>query len=980
MRHVRWLVILSLMLIPYAYGAETPTHTQTFSEFPQNQASFFRDTQRFLANEDAVRYRLMFPGFAAGWAVPPTSASLSHTTADLEAIVNGFYVFQPSMVLSYAANSRTFVYVDWFNTRLGQSPPLSEVSVTGGTGCTTVTRATRLILVRCAAGSTTPTPTMPGLLELLQVDTSGTGITGVQLRAPTTPLAAALSPIGATSTCSAGEIPKTSGGLWTCASDSTGGAGGSPGGATTQVQFNDAGVFAGDVGLTFNKTTKVLTATGGFSGPLLGNATTASQLATDPGDCAANQYASAINATGTLTCAQVGYTQLTGVPTAIVRTDQANTYSAGAQSFAAASSLTLPTAAGVSPTTNGQMAYDSTSHTLEVGINGTNKTVALTDSNSTGNAATATALAANGANCASGSAPLGVDASGAAEGCVAVASQAALTAHTGAVSGAHAASAVSFTPDDNLTSTNVQAAVAEVGARHHPPVLVATLDDISLSGEQSIDGILTNASSVLVWRQDNATQNGVYTSASGAWLRRGDADTADRFTAHFRVDVEDGVTYRGTSFRLQNTGAVVLGSTDLVFAPDQTLWYDKPLQTVDQEDSLDCTPPTSSPVIGTVVSVISTGGNVSLGTPQILAGLRANQRCLIRGTHATDTIELADAAGVELPFTETSIILDDVTEVLLRWTGTVWRQESSGPSPGTGGGGPTSLQEACDVECQLRNLTEARPFEIAPEGATGPKERRFGVGGNFVTERLLGDGTPAPPDVIRLRPGDPFEIQALLGEPASWQTIGKATNVDGVDIDLEGIFALPDAGDIAYTPSPGVTGENVQTALAEVGARVQWWQLDWSAAGAEVDGTNCTKASSAVVLNSGPRVRPITCVDAAGEIEFNLDTPDRYDGGELTICFKVNDDTFDSTDDNWDAAVIAQFRPSGSAVNNTWSTAVEAATTMAVADASYYACAAVTPDGAAPGVGTLFVKATIDSAGGHDDSNARLLGGYVRGR
>lgn len=40
------------------------------------------------------------------------------------------------------------------------------------------------------------------------------------------------------------------------------GGGGTPGGATTQVQFNDAGVFAGDEGLAFNKTTGKLTVGG----------------------------------------------------------------------------------------------------------------------------------------------------------------------------------------------------------------------------------------------------------------------------------------------------------------------------------------------------------------------------------------------------------------------------------------------------------------------------------------------------------------------------------------------------------------------------------------------------------------------------------------------------------------------------------------------------------------------------------------------
>jgi hypothetical protein len=40
-----------------------------------------------------------------------------------------------------------------------------------------------------------------------------------------------------------------------------GGGGGTPGGETTQIQFNDDGEFSGNIGLTFNKTTQTLTAT-----------------------------------------------------------------------------------------------------------------------------------------------------------------------------------------------------------------------------------------------------------------------------------------------------------------------------------------------------------------------------------------------------------------------------------------------------------------------------------------------------------------------------------------------------------------------------------------------------------------------------------------------------------------------------------------------------------------------------------------------
>ncbi len=43
------------------------------------------------------------------------------------------------------------------------------------------------------------------------------------------------------------------------------GASGNPGGSDTQVQFNDGGSFGGDAGLTYNKTTDVLSVTGGVN-------------------------------------------------------------------------------------------------------------------------------------------------------------------------------------------------------------------------------------------------------------------------------------------------------------------------------------------------------------------------------------------------------------------------------------------------------------------------------------------------------------------------------------------------------------------------------------------------------------------------------------------------------------------------------------------------------------------------------------------
>lgn len=58
-------------------------------------------------------------------------------------------------------------------------------------------------------------------------------------------------------------------------------------------------------------------ASGQFSGALIGNADTATALATAPAQCAAGQYSTGITAGGVSNCAQVAYGQVSGTPSAL---------------------------------------------------------------------------------------------------------------------------------------------------------------------------------------------------------------------------------------------------------------------------------------------------------------------------------------------------------------------------------------------------------------------------------------------------------------------------------------------------------------------------------------------------------------------------------------------------------------------------------------------------------------------------------------
>ena len=74
-------------------------------------------------------------------------------------------------------------------------------------------------------------------------------------------------------------------------------------------------------------------------------------------------------------------------------------------------------------------------------------------------------------------------------------------------------------------------------------VAAATTENITLSAEQTVDGILVETGdNVLVKNQTNATENGVYTVSSGAWSRAATFEDTDALTYSRRVRVAAGAT------------------------------------------------------------------------------------------------------------------------------------------------------------------------------------------------------------------------------------------------------------------------------------------------------------------------------------------------------------------------------------------------------------------------------------------------------
>lgn len=99
------------------------------------------------------------------------------------------------------------------------------------------------------------------------------------------------------------------------------------------------------------------------------------------------------------------------------------------------------------------------------------------------------------------------------------------------------------------------------------PVVVATTGNITLSGEQTIDGVLTAGSYVLVKNQTTASQNGLYTSAAGSWTRRSDLPAGSSSGSGWAVQVASGTTNAKTTWALLAGGTPlpVVGTDALTF-------------------------------------------------------------------------------------------------------------------------------------------------------------------------------------------------------------------------------------------------------------------------------------------------------------------------------------------------------------------------------------------------------------------------------
>jgi len=118
--------------------------------------------------------------------------------------------------------------------------------------------------------------------------------------------------------------------------------------------------------------------------------------------------------------------------------------------------------------------------------------------------------------------------------------------------------------DDAATKSYVDA--LSVGLDFKASVRAASVSNLTLSGEQTVDGVaLVAGDRILVKAQDDAEDNGIYVVATGAWARSADANTSALVNAGLFCFVEEGTTNDNTGWVLATNNPITLGTTELSF-------------------------------------------------------------------------------------------------------------------------------------------------------------------------------------------------------------------------------------------------------------------------------------------------------------------------------------------------------------------------------------------------------------------------------
>jgi hypothetical protein len=299
------------------------------------------------------------------------------------------------------------------------------------------------------------------------------------------------------------------------------------------------------------------------------------------------------------------------------------------------------------------------------------------------------------------------------------------------------------------------------------------LGNITLSGEQTLDGITTSATRILVTDQITATQNGPYITGSGAWTRTTDADAGSEFTGNWNMFVLSGTRNAGMRCTLTNTGTVTLGATNITFSCDPgsnglaSTDYNTTTgvprlvagkidpalaESFAQHTNLGASDTIT--VTARQMGIQSSGGAVDLtSNPQITtAGVVDGRVVELIGTHATNTVKLDNGTGLRLCGNTGSLVIGlNGEKPVFRYNTTlsVWEQIGCPSLQGAFNTGntivadlsrPLRISDAAGTSYQDLYVNSGKPIAQGTcNGTTCDDEHILPTGKNFIV--YANDGT-----------------------------------------------------------------------------------------------------------------------------------------------------------------------------------------------------------------------------------------------
>lgn len=109
--------------------------------------------------------------------------------------------------------------------------------------------------------------------------------------------------------------------------------------------------------------------------------------------------------------------------------------------------------------------------------------------------------------------------------------------------------------------TDVTAIASGLGSNKQPVDLVATNNQLTLSGLRSIDGVLVQSGQrVLLTSQQASSANGIYVVSTGEWTRGADAPNGSSLIPGTAVIIKDGAEHAQTIWQLTNSSPVIVGT------------------------------------------------------------------------------------------------------------------------------------------------------------------------------------------------------------------------------------------------------------------------------------------------------------------------------------------------------------------------------------------------------------------------------------